>query len=393
MSSPSGPPPPNLPTVIPVAGARAPAPHFPGTAFRWLLGLLFAATLSVNLLLVGLFFANLVLFFILLHALSPDSPTLDERYYSGRKTAADKIAIVRIDGVILEGFMGYAHRQIDQAAADPHVKAVVLRIDSPGGSITASDELHHRLLELRDGNRAKGTPGKPIVASMASLAASGGYYVAMPAKKILAERTTITGSIGVFASFPNVKELADKVGVRLDVIKAGEVKDSGSMFKDMTPLERQLWQDMIDHAFDQFIAVVEEGRPALKGKMRDVVLDRDIPAGGKPPATVKYVRRRADGGIYTADRARELGLIDRIGYLDEALAEAKEVAGLGDDFRAVTYDRPQTFLSSLLSGRSAEPRREFDPTRLAAGATPRLWYLAPQSHMAAVLTAVSSPEP
>src|SRR5262249_14458941 len=149
-----------------------------------------------------------------------------------------------------------------------------LRINSPGGSITASDNLHRRLIELRDGNPHRHTAAKPLIVSMASLAASGGYYIAMPSKTLFAERTTITGSIGVYAAFPNIADLANKHGVTMDVIKAGAVKDSGSMFHKMTPQERQVWQDMVDHAYKEFLAVVEQGRPHLKGQLEKKVFEK-----------------------------------------------------------------------------------------------------------------------
>src|SRR5262249_11470813 len=156
----------------------------------------------------------------------------------------------------------------EAAASDSHVKAVVLRINSPGGTITGSDDLHRRLTELRDGTNPRQKGGKkPLVVSMGSLAASGGYYVAMPAEDIAAERTTITGSIGVYAAFPNISGFAKEHKFGMNVVKAGAIKDSGSMFKDMTAQERQLWQDMVDHAYKQFTQVVEQGRPNLKGKM------------------------------------------------------------------------------------------------------------------------------
>src|SRR5205807_6187891 len=136
---------------------------------------------------------------------------------------------------------------------------------------------------------------------------------------------------------PNVADLANKYGVRLDVIKAGRVKDSGSMFHKMTPQERQLWQDMIDHAYRQFLEVVETGRPKLKGQLEAEVSPRTItvPETGEQ---VRMTRQRADGGIFTSDQALDLGLIDRIGYLDEAIKEAHGRAGLGDHYRVVMYD-------------------------------------------------------
>ena len=240
----------------------------------------------------------------------------------------------------------------------------MLRINSPGGTITASDELYRRICEVRDGNADKKWEAKPLVVSMGSLAASGGYYIAMPAKHLIAERSTITGSIGVYASFPNISGLTKKYDIRMNTIKAGEVKDSGSMFHPMTAEERELWQAMVNHAYDQFLSVVEEGRPSLKGQLREVILEKDIPRrnddgevvkneAGKEEY-VKYVRRRADGGIFTADEALKLHLVNQIGYLEDAISKARELAHLGANSQAVVYDRPQTLLNSVLGVQAPE---------------------------------------
>jgi protease-4 len=327
---------------------------------------------------------------------------LTEHYHSGRKSADDKVAVVRIDGVLMEGLTGFAERQIDQAAADTKVKAVVVRINSPGGSITASDQLHRRLALLRAGDPAKQTPAKPVVVSMASIAASGGYYIAMPAATVYAERTTITGSIGVYAALPDVKGLADKIGVKLTLIKKGDLKASGSPFRDLTPEEHEEWQDMIDHAYDQFKEVVAQGRKGkLKAGLEANVIDepRKVEVeeekqgpGGKNEVrrvekTIRYVRKLADGGIYTADKALEFGLIDRVGYLDDAIHDAAGQAGLGDNFKAITYKRPFSLEEVLLGVKAPEPGLELDASGLANGLTPRLWYLAPQAELAGWLQA------
>jgi protease-4 len=191
----------------------------------------------------------------------------------------------------------------------------------------------------------------------------------------------------------------------MEVIKAGDIKDSGSMFHKMTPQERHLWQDMVDHAYERFLQVVEEGRPEkfgnywftrtlrqeLKEETRTLPADEpgteepNKPAGGK---TVTYVRRRADGGIFTADKALKYGLIDKIGYLDDAIKEAKQQAGLGDNVKVVMYERPNTLFGSLLGAQASPPAAaQFDLGRLAQGAIPRLWYLAPQCDLASLLTA------
>ena len=328
--------------------------------------------------------------------------SLPERYHSGTSTAQDKIAIIRIEGVLMEGMLGYAIKQIDEAAADEHVKAVVVRINSPGGSITASDDLHRRIQELKTGSNFRQKGGaKTVVVSMGAMAASGGYYIAAPAEWIMAENTTITGSIGVYAAFPNVAKLARDHGVTLEIIKAGDVKASGSMFHFMTPQERQLWQDMVDHAYDRFIQVVEDGRPVLKDKMREVVLsreieDRDLETGkvilgtdGKPKL-VPYVRKRADGGIYMADEAKKYQLIDEIGYLDAAIKKTRALANqksqLTGDYKVITYERPQTLASMLFGVKQEEPKMKLDGANLAAAATPRLWFLMPQSEMAGIVS-------
>jgi protease-4 len=284
------------------------------------------------------------------------------------------------------------HRQIDAAAEDANVKAVVLRVESPGGSITASDDLHRRLTQLRDGGGEKKTSPKPnLIVSMGNVAASGGYYISMPAKTLYAERTTMTGSIGVYAAFPNISELAKTYGVSMDIIKRGDVKASGSMFKKMRPEERQVWDDMIGHAYNQFIDVVETGRPILKGKLLEPVVDEERTIKDEDGKDTKfhYVRRRADGGIYTSDEALKYDLIDKIGYLEEAIAEAKKVAGLSDDCKVITYERPFSFADSLGALQSRESRSQLDLNRLASGLTPRVWYLSPGSEIAGIISAAA----
>ena len=178
----------------------------------------------------------------------------------------------------------------------------------------------------------------------------------------------------------------------MNVIKAGEVKDSGNMFKVMTPEEKQLWQDMVDHAFDQFLDVVAAGRPALsKAKLREpipqetrelTVTDKD----GKEKV-VTYTRRRADGGIYTADKAKAYGLIDQIGYLEDAIQEAAKQANLGTSYRAIQYERPPTLMDILTRGQTPAPAGNLAAGKLSQALTPRMWYLSSQSELAGLLSA------
>jgi protease-4 len=335
----------------------------------------------------------LILIVAIVVAASGDGTTipLQEKVHAGKASASDKIAVIRIEGVILEGALNYVNRQIDQAAEDKNVKAVVLRINSPGGTITASDDLYKRLKDLRDGNPDKKTdPKKHVVVSMGSVAASGGYYISMPGKTLVAERSTVTGSIGIYVALPDLHKLAETYGVDMNIVKRGDLKASGSMFKEMQPNERQMWDDMIEHGYQQFMQVVEEGRPELKGKLLEKIGgDAKIALHGKPaPGTGRFPRYRADGGIFSADDALEYGLIDKVGYLDDAIKEAKQAAALGEDYKAVTYEKPFSLADALGAVQASESSAKgLDAARLAEGAMPRLWYLSPGCEVAGILKA------
>jgi protease-4 len=356
------------------------------------------------IILIVLFFSlftNLLLGLILLNDFAEqfesEPSALNEKFLLGDRDATDKVAVIRIDGVIAEYAMAFPIRQMEEAAKDKHVKAVVLRIDSPGGTVTASDELYQCVINLRDDNdrRFPGSGPKSVSVSMGGVAASGGYYIAAAGKPIAAERTTITGSIGVFAALPNIAELAHDNGVKVELVKAGDIKGSGSFFHDMTPEERQTWQDTVDHAYDTFLGVVAAGRPLTREQLRnDTVIDRTIPVRdekGNPttvlgmPVMAKYTRKRADGGTFTADQALEFGLIDAVEDLPATVRNAAAAAGL-TRFKAVVYDRPPGLLD-LLIGEQIRARGqglpEFPPVTSAL--TPRLWYMMPTAD-GAILT-------
>lgn len=283
---------------------------------------------------------------------------------------ADKVAVVRVEGVLAEGLLGYAHKQVEQAAADKAVKAVVLRVNSPGGTITSSDDLHRRLTTLISGDEARKRDPKPLVASFGSLAASGGYYISAPAATIVCDRSCLTGSIGVFAGLPSIEGFSRQHGVGMTVIKQGEIKDSGSMFRSMTPKERQVWQDLIDTSYNRFVAVVEEGRgKRLKRKLLEPFPVAPVRAGPNPPEAQPYQRYLADGGIYTAEKALEHGLVDSIGTLDAAVAEARKLAQLDESSKVVEYERPRSPSELALGVRL--------PAHVSAALGPRLWALAP----------------
>src|SRR5262245_56996769 len=177
---------------------------------------------------------------------------LPERYVAG-EVLGPKIAVVEIDGIIMDGTVDSAIRQIRQARDDEQVKAVVLRIDSPGGTVSGSDRIWREVEMLR-------RSGKPVVASLGGTAASGGYYVAAPADQVIAEPTTLTGSIGVITEIPNLEGLMDKLGVEMQTVATGRWKDSGSMFRPMTEDERRRWRTMLDDAYRRFVRIVARGR-------------------------------------------------------------------------------------------------------------------------------------
>ena len=348
---------------------------------------------ALVLLFISLLF-NLAFALFLVGAIAnpfvPDASALEERFFLGDRNARDKVAVVRISGIISESGIQYPIHQLELAAKDKLVKAVVLRIDSPGGTVSASEELYQNILNVRDntGRRFQGSGAKPVCVSMGALAASGGYYVAAAGRTISAEKTTITGSIGVFVALPNVSGWTKEHGVKLELVKAGSIKASGSFFHSLSPEERQTWQDTVDNAYDIFLNVIASNRPALTPSLlrEKIVIDRmctkrdekgnpELEKNGSP-AQFRYTRTLADGGTYTAVEAKNHGLVDRIEDLPASIRHLAETMGL-QSFKAVVYDRPTPLLERL-TGLQIHHQQPF-PTlvEFTSGLTPRLWYLAP----------------
>lgn len=212
-------------------------------------------------------------------------------------SAGDRVALVELVGPInsSEGIV----RQLKKYKENDSVPAIVLRINSPGGGVAASQEIYQEVLRARDA-------GKTVVASLSSVAASGGYYVACAADTIMANPGTLTGSIGVILEFPNTEELFQKIGIRFEVVKSGEFKDIGSPVREMTDRERELLQEMIDDTYDQFVGVVAADRE----------LDRE------------EVLQYADGRVFTGRQGVGYGFIDVLGDYEDAIALAAEMAGI-----------------------------------------------------------------
>jgi protease-4 len=233
-----------------------------------------------------------------------------------------KIALLEVEGTIVnqpstQGFFqntGYDHKaflqQLEHAFKDNQVKGIVLKVNSPGGGVVESDEIYHKIRQLKE------KYPKPIVTSMANVAASGGYYIAAPTDKIFANRSTITGSIGVIIQSFNVKELADEWGVKPQTFTSGPHKDILSPFKEMSKEERQIVQNLTDEMYANFVDVIVEGR----GMDRNKVL------------------ALADGRIYSGQQAEKNGLVDEIGFLDDAINETAKM-GKVENPTVVSYKR------------------------------------------------------
>ncbi|MGB2997982.1 MAG: signal peptide peptidase SppA [Phycisphaerae bacterium] len=264
--------------------------------------------------------------------------------------ASTKVAVIRLEGIIDEEMVTSLDKQTRRAAEDNNVKAVILLIDSPGGGLTASDALHHQV-KTRLADR-----GKPVIVAMDSVAASGGYYVACAADTIVAQPTTITGSIGVVAQFFFLRTLmTDKLGITPVTLKMGEQKDWPNIFGDTELSEEQRWylmDTLLVPGYERFVDVVAEGR----------AMDRD------------RVLELATGRIFMAAEAREVGLVDEVGYFERAVEIAKEAAGV-DKARVVEYVEPFNFGRLLGLSAKAERMMNMTPERLAALASPKVMYL------------------
>lgn len=252
----------------------------------------------------------------------------------------DKIALVEINGVIEQS--EDIVRQLKKYNDDSSVRAIVLRINSPGGMVAPAQEIYNQILKVREN-------GKYVVVSMSSVAASGGYYIACAGDSIMANPGTLTGSIGVILSFMTFEGLMDKVGVEMEVVKSDELKDVGNFSREMTQKEREMLQAAIDDTYDQFVMTVAEAR------------NMDI----------DQVEEIADGSIFTGNQALEFGLIDKLGGLEDAISMAGRMTGLGDKPHIVReYPRRRRLLDYLV-----EKVAEMLGLRISKQTWPRLEYI------------------
>jgi len=290
------------------------------------------------------------------------NPQIDEKFYALNQFAADKIAIITVEGTIMHND-GFAKWQIDQVREDPSVKGVVIRVDSPGGTITGSHYLYHHLLKLQQ-EKSAGGEEFPLVVSMGGLAASGGYYISMAVgstpNTIFAEPTTWTGSIGVVIPHYDVSALLASWKIEDDSIASHPLKLMGSPTRkpsdEQAAKEREILQQLVADSFEGFKDIVKSGRPALA-------------------ANPKALDEVATGQIFSAKQALKLGLVDKFGFVEDAADRAIELAGLDrDNVRVVKYTKRRGLVEQALELPSAKTG-SIDLGALLDLTTPRAYYL------------------
>ena len=258
---------------------------------------------------------------------------LKQTHISGRKESPNKIAVISIDGVILDNDSSWGNTvkmktirsQLKEAIQNEEIKAVLLYINSPGGEITATDIIHHHIKKLKQ--------KKPVVALLGTIAASGGYYTAAAADYIIANRLTITGSIGVIINNYNYYNLLKKIGVQDEVYKSREMKDILNPARPRTKSEKIIIQSLINESYDEFVKVVSDGRSDKNKKL-----------------TVDYIKNSdiGDGRIFSGSQALKLGLIDQLGYFDDALNKTVSLAHLKkNDYQVISFHKQVSFSEIL----------------------------------------------
>ena len=311
-------------------------------------------------LLVLAFFGSLFVNFVLLLMTGFSSYQSDgrvvEKHFSHERYATEHIAIIDVDGVILDGeakfkkLIDHARHEIEQN----RLKGIVLRVDSPGGSVSGSDYIFHHLTKLRKETDV------PIVVSMGGIAASGGYYVAMAVgdtpETIFAEPSTFTGSIGVIIPHYNFEGFMKEHGIAADSIASHRLKTMGSITREMTDEEKAIFTSLVNDGFEQFKDVIKEGRPHFK----------------QDPGALNKL---ATGQIFSSKQALDAKLIDKIGFVEDAIDRVIELAKLDKDRISVVRYKPETSLLDALTGAQAKQQAALDMSALLDMTAPRAYYL------------------
>jgi protease-4 len=235
--------------------------------------------------------------------------------FSQKNPLGEKVALVHVTGVIIDS--SNVIKELKDHAKDSSVKAIIIRVNSPGGAVAPSQEIYNEIIKIKE--------KKKVIISMGAIAASGGYYIAAPADKIVANEGTLTGTIGVIMELPNVSGLMDKIGIETQVIKSGKHKDIASVFKTLSPEEKKILQAVLDDVHDQFIKAVSDSR------------------GMK----FEEIKKLSDGRIFTGRMAKKIGLIDELGGLEDAIMLAGELAGIEGEPEVVTKKEKFSFLDMI----------------------------------------------
>lgn len=287
------------------------------------------------------FLVKLLLVLVVLVAVSLISSFIQHR--SMVNNAHRRVAIVRLTGAIEN--IDAIGPWLDEIHADPYIAAVLLRIDSPGGAVTASQELYDKVRRIAE--------FKPVVVSMGDVAASGGYYVALGASAIVANASTITGSIGVKMVLPNFSELMDKIGISEVALTSGVMKDAGSPFRDLSKEERAYFESIVMDLYDQFVA--------------DVSASRGLP--------VDYVENLADGRAYTGRQALDLGLVDFLGSINDAIDILCDITGIDEPLYVEQPEPEASLLDMLLTRLTGSARISLPPVLNSSSSGPVFMYL------------------
>lgn len=277
------------------------------SASKWFWGIF------LGLIFIGLVFVSIS--FLMIAAALKQGGTEYVSYGSG-----DKIALVELNDVIITSEKTVA--QIKKYREDKSIKAIILRINSPGGGVAASQEIYEEVRRTRES-------GKIIVVSMGSIAASGGYYIAVGSSLIVANPGTLTGSIGVIAQFISIKDLAEKLGISQTTIKSGPLKDAGNPFKDMNDSAKAYFQDVVDNSFGQFLDVVSRER-----KM-----------------DIQTLKKYATGRVFTGLQAKEYGLIDSLGTFEDAIRITSKMSGIEGEPRIIREKKKFSVFEELLGSK------------------------------------------
>jgi len=319
-SSPTEPVEPAEPSTTPVAAAEAaPAPPrdsrpepaiAPSGTGRLLVGLLLGGVI-----------AAIIVFAIALIVVWGR----DERGHMA--IGRGKVGILPIEGEIVDSRKTL--RELDEFADNDSIKAIVVRINSPGGAVAPSQEIHREILRVRE------ETGKPVIASLDTVAASGGYYIAVACQEIVANPGSITGSIGVIAQWFNIEKLVEWARVSPQTFTSGDMKDAGSPYRPMSELEKAYYQRIVTQLHGQFVAAVIEGR------------------SGKMPA--EEVRKVADGRVFTGEEANDIKLVDELGGLEDAVRRAAELSGIKGEPAVIYPKRERPGLLDVLADAQARP--------------------------------------